>query len=360
MFVYYPILLVFQALTYIRCSHLSLQGYTPLKINEIACTAEKLKSNGGRYTCNHEGEVHCTEGWQDEEPIDDANRCAIPKCDPSCKPHGICTSPNFCACEVGWDGAQCDICIPMPGCVNGACRQENVNGVEVEVAQTCECDKFPMGHPNANMSKYEGPKCDRPVCKPDCENDGWCVVSGDTRKVALAEHAGKCACPIGFTHDEGGLIDQNVCSKCMAMAGCNHGQCARMNPSDVNSVEIPGTCTCEDGYTGPLCDQLQCKDSSDAIIDCGEHGICLEDILDNGENGCACEAGWQGEKCDKCVPYWNCPNQNVDDPLSDDGLACVLPNQCICKSGGPALNDERGHLCNASAINGGVDDGDRK
>ena len=32
-------------------------------------------------------------------------------------------------------------------------------------------------------------------------------------------------------------------------------------------------------------------------------------ILDNGENGCACEAGWQGEKCDKCVPYWNCPNQ---------------------------------------------------
>ena len=119
------------------------------------------------------------------------------------------------------DGAQCDICIPMPGCVNGGCRQENVNGVMVEVAQTCECDKFPEGHPNANITKYEGPKCDRrklknhesnlrywlpkmiciyktmffstAVCKPDCENDGWCVVSGDTRKVALAEHAGKCA-----------------------------------------------------------------------------------------------------------------------------------------------------------------------
>ena len=60
------------------------------------------QSNGGRYTCNHEGDVHCTEGWEDENPIDDANRCAIPKCDPTCKPHGICTSPNFCACEVGW------------------------------------------------------------------------------------------------------------------------------------------------------------------------------------------------------------------------------------------------------------------
>ena len=83
-------------------------------------------------------------------------------------------------------------------------------------------------------------------------------------------------------------------------------------------------------------------------------------ILDNGENGCACEAGWQGEKCDKCVPYWNCPNQNVDDPDSEDGLACVLPNQCLCKTAGPAHDDERGHLCNASAINGSFDDEDRK
>ena len=39
----YTLLVVAQVLTTIKCSHLSLQGYTPLRINEIACTAEKLK-----------------------------------------------------------------------------------------------------------------------------------------------------------------------------------------------------------------------------------------------------------------------------------------------------------------------------
>ena len=39
----YTLLVVAQVFTTIKCSHLSLQGYTPLRINEIACTAEKLK-----------------------------------------------------------------------------------------------------------------------------------------------------------------------------------------------------------------------------------------------------------------------------------------------------------------------------
>ena len=49
----------------------------------------------------------------------------------------------------------------MPGCVNGVCRTEVVNDISVEVAQTCECERFPEGHPHSNTSKYEGPKCDR-------------------------------------------------------------------------------------------------------------------------------------------------------------------------------------------------------
>ena len=39
----YTLLVVVQVFNTIKCSHLSLQGYTPLRINEIACTAEKLK-----------------------------------------------------------------------------------------------------------------------------------------------------------------------------------------------------------------------------------------------------------------------------------------------------------------------------
>ena len=40
-----------------------------------------------------------------------------------CK-HGICRSPNFCACEVGWEGTNCEICVRLPGCVNGNCSNE--------------------------------------------------------------------------------------------------------------------------------------------------------------------------------------------------------------------------------------------
>ena len=65
------------------------------------------------------------------------------------------------------------------------------------------------------------------------------------------------SCPIGFTHDED--HDSQQCSKCMAAAGCHNGKCARVDPMDENSAEIPGTCYCEEGFTGPLCDLLQCK-----------------------------------------------------------------------------------------------------
>ena len=35
--------------------------------------------------------------------------------------HGTCVSPDMCACEVGWEGMVCDICIPLPGCKYGHC-----------------------------------------------------------------------------------------------------------------------------------------------------------------------------------------------------------------------------------------------
>jgi len=350
---YYTVLLILQAILHIECSAFKHQGYTPLKINEIACTAEKLKSNGGRYTCDHEGNVHCSEGWEDEPVIDDSNRCAIPVCDANCV-HGMCTSPNFCACEVGWDGTCCDICIPMPGCVNGMCRKETVNGVEVEIAQTCECERFSFTHVLTNSTyKYTGPRCDQPVCVPACENGGACVMAGDTNTTITASghsDAGTCACPVGFTHDE--TDDAQQCSKCIKSAGCQHGECAHMDPNDSNSPLIPGTCHCKEGYTGPLCDQLQCKDSIGAVIDCGIHGKCEADMLPGSANGCVCEAGWQGENCEYCVPYWSCPNQNHNDTSDANGLACLMPNECWCKSGGPAVSSTDQHLCNNEDING--------
>ena len=67
------------------------------------------------------------------------------------------------------------------------------------------------------------------------------------------------------------------------------------------------------------------------------HGKC---VANNPENCCICETGWSGEACDRCVPYWDCPE------LVEE--ACVNPNECICTT--PNLNDPKG-LCQHPKIN---------
>ena len=79
------------------------------------------------------------------------NPCSVPICDSEGKgktstqqvPHAVfnvsylgclngeCKAPNTCACEIGWDGFHCDVCIPLPGCQNGFC-----NGTALE----CICN----------------------------------------------------------------------------------------------------------------------------------------------------------------------------------------------------------------------------
>ena len=118
----------------------------------------------------------------------------------------------------------------MPGCVNGMCRKEFVNGIEVEIAQTCECERFPATHVLTDSTyKYTGPRCDQrkldilnkmsleyffikqssnilsflfklctilAVCVPSCENGGMCVMAGDTNTTITASghsDAGTCA-----------------------------------------------------------------------------------------------------------------------------------------------------------------------
>ena len=53
----------------------------------------------------------------------------MPICDPQCQ-HGECRAPNFCACEIGWEGTHCDTCVPLPGCDHGTC----------ENALECNCE----------------------------------------------------------------------------------------------------------------------------------------------------------------------------------------------------------------------------
>ena len=141
--------------------------HTPL-LNEMPCIAENLKvsqvqlskilvsnlhpffQETDHYICSDDHKMICLTGWSEPE-----NACRTPVCDfvtavdedgeriasKSCSEHGECVRPDVCACEVGWEGAACDQCIPMPGCKEGHCNE----------AFECICD---------DPSQYKGAQCD--------------------------------------------------------------------------------------------------------------------------------------------------------------------------------------------------------
>ena len=90
-----------------------------------------FKKSTTRYFCDASGDIICQDGWR--EPLDSNNNginpsnplnpCGEPICENGCV-HGVCKSPNFCACQVGWEGISCDICISRPGCDHGYCNTE--------------------------------------------------------------------------------------------------------------------------------------------------------------------------------------------------------------------------------------------
>ena len=58
-----------------------------------------------------------------------------------CGKHGSCIGPNQCACEIGWQGVQCDKCVSVPGCLHGKCVNKSFG---------CVCD---------NPAEWSGSLC---------------------------------------------------------------------------------------------------------------------------------------------------------------------------------------------------------
>merc|ERR1711973_622279 len=219
----YTIIKTILILTFLQGCFGFSSKFTPMEINNHPCTPENLKRTRS-YICDHGGM--------------------------GCK-HGICRAPNMCACEVGWEGNNCEICVRLPGCANGNCTNEF----------ECNCH-----------DGWSGACCDIPHCN-SCLH-GQCARPND------------CICFDGWLGED--------CSTCQKMPGCKHGNC----------VNTPNSCECEEGWEGVLCDQPVCDPPC-------AHGTCTEGQNGTG-NFCICETGWKNENCSQCVPYWNCPNQGND------------------------------------------------
>ena len=58
-----------------------------------------------KYICDNDGNVICQSGWKNSDPEDPLNPCSEPIChgEQGCE-NGMCRAPDYCACEVGWEG----------------------------------------------------------------------------------------------------------------------------------------------------------------------------------------------------------------------------------------------------------------
>jgi len=269
--------------------------FTALEIDNHPCKPENLKLTN-RYICNSTGSVICQSGWKepsDPEKRDELNPCPRPICgtDTETCVNGICTAPDHCACEIGWEGTLCDICVPLPGCLHGNCTD----------ALECNCG-----------TGWTGGYCDVPSC-PDCEN-GHCDAPN------------QCICYNGWTGAN--------CDDCVVLPGCVEGTCTKSD----NVTKEPNTCHCKAGYGGHLCDVPTCTP------ECHEdNGHCVEGKSDKFPHVhfCLCNTGWKGDTCSDCCPYWNCPEKDLS-------VACKLPNECRC-SDATKKNDTTG-LCGQAML----------
>lgn len=75
----------------------------------------------------------------------------------------------------------------------------------------------------------------------------------------------------------------------LLLAGCGD-KCDDVNCGP-NGTCVEGTCNCDPGYSGAMCETNVCDDS-----DCGPNGTC-----DPVTGACDCEDGYVGDNCDKTV-----------------------------------------------------------
>lgn len=364
--------------------------------------------------CSHQGD--CIEGaclcYAGFLGVDCSNRGC-------CSGHGSCDEdPSKCLCEEGWSGPDCSVMqmCPDPGCSgHGTCKDGTCHCKHDFTGPSCampvgNCNPpcGPNGVCNPRTSScdcsvgFTGPTCLATLsqCPKSCSGRGLCMNGhcmcgpgwqgddcskrffrpglslarqGDAATAADgAGLAGAGGGPGGGGGGGGGMPgivsvgtqpvrappqdqtpvgNSNVCGDGGLCSG--HGEC---------DTEV-GMCSCDELWSGDVCDAQQCPGFRETGTDCSGHGLCQAGVcecapgwgldlslvqglavanacqhkickLDCGAHGrcmegtCVCQQGWHGPNCRdpecpaSCSGHGKCTFRSANSP-----------GQCLCDYG---------------------------
>ena len=239
--------------------------------------------------------------------------------------------------EYRWStlGFVCLLAVTLAGCSSDGdgpdCLEDSCSGHGVcdnssgEIV--CDCDEG-----------YAGDVCgDCDEGYQDNDGDGSCAPDCDTAILDCGEHsacddsggAAVCVCAAGYQDNDG---DGSCLPSC--------GDCGGNGSCDDSSGQV--VCECDSGYQDNDGDGTCTADCDTAALDCGDHGACDDGA---GTAACACDEGWGGDACERCADDWQ---DNDDDGVCEPGcgvavIDCGDHGFCIDSSGQVECRCATGH-----------------
>lgn len=356
---------------------------------------ESLGLECGPGTCDDSSGVaacDCPEGYTGE----DCSSCAAGfqsrggdgVCRPGCAlagltcGRGVCNDSSgvaTCVCPMGYEGASCEECVDgfqdhdgdgtcLPDCATAALSCGHGACDDSAGVAACICEAGYIGESCGSCAPGYQDLTGEGLCRPTCAVAGLDCGTGqcDDRSgiaacVCSAEYVGSSCqeCAAGFQDHDGDGVCRPACNG--GTLSCLHGSC-----DDSSGTAV---CVCEEGYVGSSCGQCApgyqdrdldgiCLPSCSAVSLGCVHGIC-DDAT--GTAICACEEGYQGERCDTCQEGYSDPDQ---DGVCVAGCAVVNLNcghgQCVEDgTGAPSCLCEDGYGgANCTACAPGYQDND--
>lgn len=252
-------------------------------------------------------------------------------CSSNCSGNGICFHGS-CFCKNGFTGPSCNLSLCLETCPKNSFCNKNATCecIQGYYGQNCDDKHILHGKKLANNTiickkGWTGDLCDTKLCANNCSDHGLC-------------HNGTCLCSSGWTGFSCQVFScPNECSYngycspqgCLCKQGWKGSDCSIRNITNGQILE-DGTIVCEEGYSGPTCDDLQCS------IPCKNNGKCVE-------NSCVCQTGWTGDLCevrqcrDSCNYHGVCVNGTC---LCEDGWK----GDPLCSKRFPIFKNDTYHI----------------